>query len=366
MTSVAPIPRYFNCLDVVRMFAALAVVITHYHHFYLVDAAGRPDLPPTETFPYAAYLAFIYEYGGKAVEFFWIISGFVFTHVYLGAQASLGQFFMARVARLYPLHFVTLIFVLGLQLLSQHYAGHAQIYGNNDAKHFVLQLFMASNATTFSHGLSYNGPIWSVSLEIGAYFVFFFALFALRRAGLLAALAFSALFWAIFIVFGQDVPVINKGVFLCSGYFFAGVAAYFIFLKLSRRAALLWLAAGALAFGAAIFAMLGVSELALLGGFGAVILIIGWLDQSVGDAGAWLKPVGNISYSLYLVHVPLQMCLLLYADLFWDGSRDFAQTFMLLPVYLALSVLLAVLAFRYIERPAGRWIRGLGRRRAQA
>ncbi len=111
-------PTYFVWVDALRGLAALSVVVFHYHHFYLRDAAGRPDIPETGTFPYAAILDAAYRHGGLAVEHFWVISGFVFAHVYLGRPTTMRAFWVARFARLYPLHLVTLLAVAALQAVS--------------------------------------------------------------------------------------------------------------------------------------------------------------------------------------------------------------------------------------------------------
>ena len=41
---------------VLRVLAALAVVVFHYHHFYLADQMARPDIPARSSFPYASLL----------------------------------------------------------------------------------------------------------------------------------------------------------------------------------------------------------------------------------------------------------------------------------------------------------------------
>lgn len=177
-------PTYFVWVDALRGLAALSVVVFHYHHFYLRDAAGRPDIPETGTFPYAAILDAAYRHGGLAVEHFWVISGFVFAHVYLGRPTTMRAFWVARFARLYPLHLVTLLAVAALQAVSMSATGAWQIYGSNDLRHFLLQVPMASNWSSLSRGLSFNGPIWSVSFELVAYAAFFLSLPLLRGGGL--------------------------------------------------------------------------------------------------------------------------------------------------------------------------------------
>lgn len=47
------------------------------------------------------------------------------------------------------------------------------VYPNNDIKHFLLNLFFASS-WSFESGHSFNGPIWSVSVEVLLHALFFF------------------------------------------------------------------------------------------------------------------------------------------------------------------------------------------------
>jgi len=52
-------------------------------------------------------------------------------------------------------------------------------YRDNDLPHFLAQLFLASE-WGIVHDSSFDGPIWSISIEVLAYFVFFMMLLATR------------------------------------------------------------------------------------------------------------------------------------------------------------------------------------------
>src|SRR5471030_1967225 len=79
----------FTQLDSLRFFFAVAVVVVHTLGF-------RSTLP----------------HGGFAVDFFFILSGFVLSHALIRRSVSPAAFAWARLARLYPLHLVTLIWLL--------------------------------------------------------------------------------------------------------------------------------------------------------------------------------------------------------------------------------------------------------------
>lgn len=338
----------------------MAVVIFHYHHFYLASDLDRPNLPASSEFPYAAILNPVFVHGSHAVELFWIISGFVFAHVYLKRDSGFFEFALARFARLYPLHAATLLLVALLQLASIRLTGHWQIYGNNDARHFLLQLGFASNWSVFSRGLSFNGPIWSVSQEILIYLVFFLALRPLRMSGTATAALAAAGFWILHLNWPADMPVIAQGVERCGAYFFLGVFFNIVAARFMSRPG------GALLLGVACAAtacaglVLGLGDLAVSGIAGGLVLASLAMDRSTLGHGRWLTSLGQASYSLYLVHVPIQMALLLTADTVFGGTRAFADSYLTLPLYAATSLAVAIFTYRRFERPAGAWLRRLG------
>lgn len=346
----------FFWVDALRGIAALVIVVFHYHHFYLADAFDRSAIPSIETFPYAGILLPLYSrIASQAVELFWLISGFVFAHVYLPRQVSAWNFFVARFARLYPLHFATLLYVMALQTISFHTVGHWQVYANNDIRHFLLQLSMSSNWITWSRGLSFNGPIWSVSLEIVVYGIFFLSLFAIRRSPFIVLLALSIASWAWVVFQPVHLPLVRTGVFVCAGYFFLGSLLYVLQpnKSLLRLVVLTVISLGAVVLGIAVDA----ERITVAGGALVLLSLAAGLDRVAPAWGTRLSPLGDISYSVYLVHVPLQMTALLFADLAFNGSRSFANSHFTLPIYVIISVAMAIALHWWLERPVGRAIR---------
>jgi peptidoglycan/LPS O-acetylase OafA/YrhL len=289
---------------------------------------------------------------------FWVISGFVFAHVYINRGAKFRNFVIARFARLYPLHLATLIIVAGVQLVSVAWVGHWQIYGNNDLRHFGLQLLMSSNWTTLSRGLSFNGPIWSVSLEFLAYGLFLIALPMLRHFGLIAAVALAAVMWWLGFRGTLDIPGISRGAFICAEYFFLGNCVYLIMRRAgARQGASLALIGitillGVWSFWSATEHLMETSVSVAVVGVVALADVM-WRGPTIG----WLKRLGDMSYSIYLVHVPLQMVTLFLDDVMFAGSRAFATSLWTLPIYLFVTVWLADFTYRQFEIPASRALR---------
>lgn len=344
----------FNWVDVLRVLAAAAVLFAHYHHFYILTHLRETPLPDSSQYPFGAYLWPLYDYGHYAVQLFWTMSGFVFAHVYLNRKATTRQFVVARVARLYPLHFLTLIYVALAQFVSWSLFGHWQIYDNNTLYSFVLQLGMASHWPVLGHGLSFNGPIWSVSIEVLVYVGFWLTLPLILRWGTWLAWGIAVGAWGV-VLSGIDLPLALHRVGPCAAFFYTGTVTYIVLSRHRRISLVLSLALAALAVALAVF---GAPESVLLGLVAiALIAMAVSADDWSPALGRRLRPLGDISYSLYLVHVPLQMTFLIVADMLWPSARDWAASPWFLCVYVAVSVWLAHLVFRFYERPVGRALR---------
>src|ERR1700722_12629718 len=164
-------------LEVLRFLTAFAILVFHYRHFFFV--ADKPIGLVTERLPLYGLLKPFHDSGAFGVWVFWCISGFIFFWKYRDpiAEHSIGgwKFFTLRFSRLYPLHLVTLLIVALLQTLYFDLRGYFFVYQNNDLPHFLMQLFMASD-WSIVRGDSFNGPIWSVSVEVLVYFLFFLML----------------------------------------------------------------------------------------------------------------------------------------------------------------------------------------------
>jgi peptidoglycan/LPS O-acetylase OafA/YrhL len=113
---------HFYFVDLLRGLSAVAVLVWHYQHFYWTPTSGL-DINFSREPLYFLLKAF-YTNGYWAVEFFWMISGFVFAHIYAQKTFDAVTYFTNRFSRLYPLNFATLLLVAGLQQLSLLITGH--------------------------------------------------------------------------------------------------------------------------------------------------------------------------------------------------------------------------------------------------
>lgn len=372
-------PRFYE-LDILRGVAALMVVVFHYKHFLLISDTMGFDVAHL---PFAVALAPLYVYGQFFVELFFSISGYVFFWLYASAisdrHTGAKTFFIARFARLYPLYLATLIFVAAGQGLFTWMHGHTFIYHNNTPGSFVLNLLMVQEWLPHA-AMSFNGPSWSISVEVFLYLLFF--ILCLTRLNrpliLIAVIALGILFKLVFASaasdFGRGVPS-----FFLGGLVFHVVTA----LRASDRAAwnrwtglgLVWSlpplwglayagGAGWLTGVPAPFGYLFSTDTFVYVVLPLTLLYLG-LRQGQWRARA-LQPqslhriawIGDASYSLYLLHFPLQLTVMLVMARYSDGVRlaVFSSPLFFL-AFFAMAIGLAWLSFRYFEMPARRYLK---------
>ena len=338
-------------IDLARGSSAFAVLLVHYRWFYDPPLWG----PGTAVeMPLHQLLWPFYDYGGVAVQIFWLLSGVVFAVSY-GMDTrpfNWQKFAVWRFSRLYPLHFMTLLLVIIIQALAQFTVGHEQVYiGNNDLYHFILQLFLAAN-WGFQNGDSFNAPIWSVSVEILIYAVF--ALYMLFYFGNLMVAA------AIAVTFGIVLYTFNSAIAFCGLFFFVG------FLLAAGAA---WLHTHAKFVSVAGLAALSVVIALIVFWWPALIgmrpLYYAILPLLVGGAllcDVFLPPVpkkfywiGDITYATYLLHMPIIMAiktLLQYFD-----QLGLVNHPLMLILYVCIVVTSSKATYSYFEMPVQNWLR---------
>jgi peptidoglycan/LPS O-acetylase OafA/YrhL len=363
-----PAPKLLG-LEILRFVAAVAVLFWHYQNFWWAGdgLAGfvRGDQPL-----YALFGLF-YEYGLYGVQIFWGISGYIFFWKYRGTisagRVSGHDFFLLRFSRLYPLHFLTLVLVAVLQWWFTRSTGHAFVYHSSDVHHFLLQLFMASG-WGFQAGASFNGPIWSISIEVLIYALFFVAVRACG-AGIAIPVVISVL-GVVAHAFSNRNPI-----FQCMVCFFVGGTLACIVRTerarsnrlLVRNLVLVSLILVPL-FGQVMHAFESRAAVQAVA-MGCVAASIYLAAEHVTIPGRFVRSVeaaGNMTYSSYLIHFPVQLGIaLVCARQGWiipRGSVLFLLAFMV-------SVLaFAALIHRYVEIPAQKMIRHntIGRHRIVA
>jgi peptidoglycan/LPS O-acetylase OafA/YrhL len=148
---------YLNNLTPLRGVAAIWVVLFHF------AGPGINLFPP----PFGVLI----EKGYSGVDLFFVMSGFIVQHVYQDSFAdgitktNLQRFFVARFARIYPLHFVTLVYLICRAWVLRSWSPQ------QDPNTIVPNLLLVHSYGITSRP-TWNTPSWSISAEWAAYVIF--------------------------------------------------------------------------------------------------------------------------------------------------------------------------------------------------
>lgn len=367
-------PKVYLNLEVLRFLAALAVVLVHYPWFanFGLERPTQAQLPAL-----AGPLSAVYGLGGFGVQFFWMLSGFIFFSQYAqkiaDRQISGRRFAVWRFSRLYPLHIVTAVIALGIHNLYRVTVGGGDRWFQNTPETlsaFLPHLFMASAFTGATPGhTTMNFPIWSVSLELAAYISFFLMMRYLPRVAV--ALTAGALIGYFFL---DAVPF--NGIAQTLILFYLGGGIFYV-VKLCRArmtpsmaqiTALTAVTGATLIYGTYWYKAAQKSldigfysrEFAVLPIVAALVLTIfaTALGPQLGKRlGIVATHLGSMTYSSYLIHFPLMLIVMMVG---WSVKTEipFKEPWFL-AVWLMCVFGLSWCVYRWFERPVQDWLRAL-------
>lgn len=249
--------------------------------------------------------------------------------------------------------------------------------GCNDWYHFVLQLFFMSN-WGWENGFSFNAPIWSVSVEVWLYLMFF-CLCRLKLTDWKLLCGYCL----VGIMFKQnDSWAVGKGII---GFFMGGLAykmfnaiqtnhihirtktivlaltAMWVFLPINFQMNLTYRALchvtstpNNYGIGGAIVFFTTYSYDLLL--FPATIVLLALWETRRGTLGRRFSFLGEISYSSYLLHFPLQLMFIIMA-IHWGWPKSLFANPITFFSFLAVVIALSITCHRRFEKPLQNWLR---------
>jgi peptidoglycan/LPS O-acetylase OafA/YrhL len=347
---------HFVGLDGMRGLAAICVVIFHWFAAHQLQWFGTSVL---------------------AVDFFFVLSGFVIAYSYstkLNEGLKLATFMLLRVIRLYPM--ILLGLCLGLvRSIGKAFTGEDGVTLGQVFLEFIFSVFLVPNQLIGSvEFYQLNVPLWSLLFEMMAYF--FFGLFLWRAKGKALFIACAVFFLGFLyymsrsfsigeiiiepnmvigditipidhaitpaarVAFGFTLGILlhdrslDWNVKLPSFKFLA--LCFCIFMFLPRTLAPFYVYA-------AIFVTLTIA-----------LIVKGTRSQIDGRMKATFRFLGDISFPLYAIHMPIIGVMGFVTKRLLSSSQIDPVYFGILIV--PLTVFLSYLAFRVIDVPTRQWL----------
>ncbi|THJ57239.1 acyltransferase [Burkholderia sp. LS-044] len=351
-----------HVIDAMRGFAALLVAYFHcrqvvwvgmqsFHHAY-----GHALTPGA----IAGYLTFPFAWGSAGVPIFFVISGYC---IHRNAALKLAadpayrldapNFWMRRFARIYPVLLAALLFTLALDSVSLQIEPVSHKIRDVGLVAFLVNLFSLQGVAGYTYGS--NGALWTLSLEVQFYAIYPLLFAVRRRIGMPAVVAAVALVnvASAWLLERHDLQFFTSyWLSWTIGAWIADVRAQSprdaaaVPSRAWYGAAAVLLAAGCGAFR---FGQYGAFQL-WSAGFACFLYRALARPPRTTPPLRVLSWFGDFSYSLYLIHLPLFVCLgsvLFHSELQLSIWPSFA--------FMAAAIPVAYLFYRMFERPAMTW-----------
>ena len=362
--AAAPAKSHYVILDGLRGVASLWVVV-----FHLFEAYAGND-PQKQ----------IINHGYLAVDFFFLLSGFVIAYAYDDRWARMGQweFYKRRLVRLQPM--VVLGSVIGAALfVFQDWTIFPKVAGSS-AWQVVLVMLVgctmiplpkSADIRGWDETYPLNGPAWSLFYEYCANVLYAVGLRKLSNRGLGMLVALSAIALLLLLVIGKRGDLIGGWSLDAAGLtigftrvmypFFAGV----LLMRLGKRIRLpgaFWLCSLMLIVALSLPRFGGTERLWVNGLYeaGCVILLfplivaIGAGEKRIdGPSVRVARFFGDLSYPLYITHYPL---IYIYTGWVVDRKIPPAQGALAGLGVFIVAVAVAYASFKLFDEPVRRWL----------
>lgn len=341
-------PRKFYTLQMLRGFAALSVC---WAHFLSIKIEVKPIFATIYTFsgPFVRY----------GVDLFFVISGFVIALNVLEnhEKASFKEglkFLIKRIFRIYPLFWITMIFIIILF----HCNGikTAGLHKIENISHFFL----------LTTDMPLQNAAWTLPFEQYFYLVMFCFICLFPRKSLLPFFIIWAILHLIILYAYVEHWIHHVPFFLGDNQifnFFFGLCVAYIFFKIKKHTVMdkyIALCLGILIGGTGfIFTYkklygLHFNEWANLfyNGLSPALILYGCIGLEMSNhiqVANLLKKLGDVSYSIYLWHCPILYIFITFYQLrfFSNATHPFLQ----IAVELILVLIVSFYSYNWIERP---------------
>ena len=346
-----------SSVHVLRGVAALLVVWSHLSAYWLFVVGEASAIQDAWTSVIAGPLH-VYQNGGYlGVVLFFLISGYIVTHASM--SESRRSYVVKRLLRIFPALFSSLVVLWALMHLMPALGYPLLAFQGGPADRWLQSLLLVDFFTPGPRVLSVT---WTLAIELLFYLLVLAAIGRQRVHPLATTVAMGMVWavgsWAITRSTAGDVPTPeSQGIVILVGVLLVGRCIYLVHSNRANRPASTALA---VALGVLVGFFQDVQNPGFLleraGTAGeplvtyalALALFVGmlaWAPARAIQPFAWL---GDISYSLYLLHVPVGFATLGVLHRF-DVPNSLATL-----VAIAVSLLAAHVSYRLVERPSQR------------
>lgn len=361
-----PAVRHLPALTSLRFLAAAYVLIFHY-----------------SSIPGNVFESQFVRLGYTGVSFFFVLSGFILAHNYhqvdFAEPGMLRRYLVARISRVYPVYLLSLLAGVPflILLLPRLAAGMTTTLAASSllVAPFGLQAWFPGTACAL------NCPSWSISVEAFFYLMLPLLLapvlrhplkwLAITLVGWLVITTGYMLVWSIISPQGSILlsqPSLTHEIVAQFIKYFPpgrlpefclGLALYALWKNHSRYFNPSLMICACLATATIVLTLISaISEIALHNGLSAVV----WVPLILGAAnmkgGVLALPVceflGRISFSLYLLHLPVFSAVLSFDNRFLGRMLVTQHPTLLIVLTAALAIVGAAIVFILVEEPMRR------------
>jgi peptidoglycan/LPS O-acetylase OafA/YrhL len=348
------------------------MTIVLYHYFSLNTLSSADDKSLAQLDPVSrAVGVYLHALGNGylAVGFFFMLSGFVLAHAHFKQLADgtfeYAHFLKRRFSRIYPLHFLVTVAYGSLYLLTLRLGIAINNPENFTWSAFFSNVFLLRGLNLIGR-LTFNGPAWYVSSQWHLYLLFpLLGLCVLRSPFKSIPTLFAAIlfFLAMFIGLSGDNLLTQRtydfGILRAIAEFPIGLALYQVFCDYQKSGSKMIRPIHLAGMGLVVIlaAQLDVDDsliILLLAGFILVCAATNLRYELKWLTHPWFIYAGEISFAIYLIHVPFLACARKALPILGVSSGSLAEGIFLIACALVL-VPTAAFVHSWIERPASEW-----------
>lgn len=333
----------FVILDLYRYLAAVGIIVFHAD---AIDPTARGYLRVDGL--------------NLFVDFFFILSGFVLFHTYSNMKISgenYYRFIAKRLARIYPLHILTMFAVIVT------YFTFPQLTRPFSIQDIIANVFLVQAWGVLDHA-SLNVPSWSISAEFFCYLLFPLMLPLILRVPAAITIAFS---FALYFALSRFWPFWESGIFGATydfgmlralPTFILGCGMYRIYQQIPsvRNNVCIW--GGAALFCGGVLLMILYSKPVVILAVFAITVVVTAIGERAGTMNAALSRTsewfGECSYAIYLIHG--RMLALIAAPLWASSGLPISYLPIALMGFIAFATIVARIIYVYYELPAKKWM----------